>query len=180
MENTLGKEHWSMLTSVRNLAEVLWRQENYGAAEERSRRALHGMEKVLGLEEPATLESVTNLTRALRDQGKLEAAEEMNGRALDGYEKVLGYEHLDTMGSVCILTGALLGQGKRGAAEEMVRRALETVWGKDYPETSSSVSCLTNALYRYKDAIKTRRARICAGHPKVLVINHPATLAWSD
>ena len=45
----LGPEHPSTLTSMNNLAQVLYSQGKYEAAEEMQRRALELKEKVLGL-----------------------------------------------------------------------------------------------------------------------------------
>jgi hypothetical protein len=72
------------------LAEVLWRQEKYEAAEEMHRWALEGREKAQGLEHPFILASVNNLAGG---RGKYEAAEDMDRRAREGRKKVLGFEH---------------------------------------------------------------------------------------
>jgi tetratricopeptide (TPR) repeat protein len=108
-----------------NLAEVLWSQSKYEAAEEMHLRALEITEKVLGPEHPDTLPNMHNLAVVLRSQGKYEAAEEMYRRAPELRQKVLGPEHPDSLMSMNNLAVLLSSQAKYEAAKEMHRRALE-------------------------------------------------------
>ena len=61
----LVKEHPSTLTSMNNLATVLWSQGKYEQVEEMYRQTLRSRETVLGKEHPNTLSSMNSLAYML-------------------------------------------------------------------------------------------------------------------
>jgi tetratricopeptide (TPR) repeat protein len=135
-ERVLGAEHPDTLSSVNNLACLLYRQGKYDEAEPLYRRALQTFERVLGAEHPNTLTSVNNLAFLLESQGKYEEAEPLYRRALEASKQVLGAEHPDTLISVNNLAELLRSQGKYDEAEPLYRRALEVsrkVLGPEHP-----------------------------------------------
>ena len=80
------------------------------------------------------------------------------------------------------LAEVLSRQAKYEEAEEMHRQVLtlmETVLGKEHPDTLTSVYCLAHLLHqnkRYKDAEVFYR-RAYAGYRKTLGEQHPTTAA---
>ena len=60
-EKVLGPEHPLTLTSINNLASVLYGQGKYEEAEAMHQQALEGSEKVLGPEHPLTLKIANDL-----------------------------------------------------------------------------------------------------------------------
>lgn len=84
--------------------------------------------------------------------------------------------------SINSLAGVLGSQGKYEEAEEMHRQALalmESVLGKEHPDTLMSVYRLAHLLHRvkrYKDA-ELMYQRACAGYKVALGDNHPTITA---
>ena len=114
-----GRSMPDTLTSVNNLASLLWSKGDYAAAEPLFRRALEACERVLGSEHPDTLTSVNNLASLLWKKGDYAAAEPLFRRALEAFERVLGPEHPDTLTSVNNLAGLLEVTGRNGEANEL-------------------------------------------------------------
>ena len=102
-EKVLGPEHPDTLTSVGNLAVVLWRQGKYEEAERMNRRALDGREKVLGPEHPDTLTSMNNLTFVYKAQGRDGDAESLMVKCVQLRQRVLGPHHPYTTSSLSAL-----------------------------------------------------------------------------
>jgi tetratricopeptide (TPR) repeat protein len=78
--STLGEQHPSTLTSMKNLALVLSEQGQYIEAEALHRQTLELYKRVLGEQHPSTLISINNLASVLRAQGKHEEADRVAGR----------------------------------------------------------------------------------------------------
>ncbi|KAI4089899.1 MAG: hypothetical protein LQ344_005089 [Seirophora lacunosa] len=157
-EKVLAEKHPDTLTSVHQLARVLFRQRRYQDAEEMGRRVLEGREKALGEKNEDTLSSVNVLGVILHKLEKFEVAEMMYRRALEELEKKLGKEHLDTLSIANNLATALQDQGKLKAAKEMLQRVLkgmEKALGEEHPRTLTSVDNLAEIYRRqerYQDA----------------------------
>ena len=71
----LGKEHPSILNSIKNLILMLRSLGKYKEAEQIYQQTLELMEKMLGKEHPSILNSINNLTLILRSLGKYKEAE---------------------------------------------------------------------------------------------------------
>ena len=73
-ERILGPEHPNTLTSLNNLAVLLYEKGDDDAAEPLYRRALEASERILGPEHPRTLTSVNSLAMLLNATGRLAEA----------------------------------------------------------------------------------------------------------
>ncbi|HUV04754.1 MAG TPA: tetratricopeptide repeat protein [Armatimonadota bacterium] len=181
-ERALGPEHPDTLTSVNNLALLLYSKGDYDAAEPLFHRALEGFERVFGPEHPDTLTSVNNLAGLLLSKGDYDAAEPLFRRTLDARERALGPDHSDTLASVNNLAGLLIERGDYDAAEPLFRRALEgfeRVFGLEHPNTLTSVGNLAGSLEDKSDydAAEPLYRRALEARERVLGPEHPATLA---
>ncbi|TFH54313.1 MAG: tetratricopeptide repeat protein, partial [Methanothrix sp.] len=180
-ERVLGKEHPDTLTSVNNLAALLYSKGDYKGAEPLLRRALEAQERVLGKDHPNTLTYANNLAELLKSKGDYESAEPLYRRALEGRERVLGQEHPDTLTSVNTLAALLKSKGDYKAAEPLYRRALEgceRVLGQEHPDTLTSVNNLA-ALLKSKGDYKAAEPllrRALDVRERVLGNEHPDTL----
>jgi tetratricopeptide (TPR) repeat protein len=180
-ERVLGAEHPDTLTSVNNLALLLYDQGKYDEAEPLFRRALEARERVLGPEHPDTLTSVNNLAQLLKSQGNYDEAKPLFRRALEARERVLGAEHPNTLISVNNLALLLRSQGKYDEAKPLYRRALEAcerVLGAEHPDTLISVNNLAYLLQsqgKYDEAEPLYRRALEASE-RVLGAEHPNTL----
>jgi hypothetical protein len=137
-KEVLGSAHPDTLTSINNLALVLYSQGKYKEAEAMNRQELEHTEKVLGPKHPDTLASTTTLALVLYSQGKYKEAEAMNWQTLALREKVLGHKHPDTLTSMSNLALVLDSQGKYEEALRLYQRAsagFYTALGKDHPNT---------------------------------------------
>ena len=92
-ENVLGKEHPDTLTSVRSLALVLQRQDQFDEAMLLYQRALSGREKALGKEHPDTLSSLSDLAYLFHQRCQYPSALPLYQKARAGFEATLGSEH---------------------------------------------------------------------------------------
>ena len=97
LEKALGQEHPDILTSISNLASVLYSQGKYEEAEAMNRQALQLYEKALGLEHPDTLTSVYCLSYFLQGQGQYHESSVLYQRACAGYQNTLGSDHPTTL-----------------------------------------------------------------------------------
>jgi hypothetical protein len=77
MEKFLGKEHPSMLTSMNNVAGLLYSQGKYHEAEPIYRQTLALRGKFLGKKHPSTPISMNNLALLLNRQSKYHEAEQL-------------------------------------------------------------------------------------------------------
>jgi tetratricopeptide (TPR) repeat protein len=179
-EKVLGREHPYTLTSLNNLAVLLWAQGDLAGARPLYERALAIREKVLGPEHPDTAVSVNNLASLLHDQGDLAGARPLFERALAIREKVLGPEHPDTAASLNGLATLLQYQGDLAGARSLYERALaiwEKVLGPEHPSTAASLNNLAGLLRAQGDLAGARPLyeRALAIQEKVLGPEHPDT-----
>ncbi len=172
-ERVLGPEHPDTLTSMTNLADLLWRNAELRAAERNRnttfrrlaewcsplkgdfedaavlfRRALDASQRALGPEHPQTLASLHNLAVLLLSKGDA-GTEELCRRVLEARGRVLGPEHPDTLTSMNFLAHVLTRKRDLAGAEQACRRALEIrerVLGPEHPDTLTSVIDLANML----------------------------------
>ena len=170
------------LDQIQFLAELLYQQVQYNAAEQMYLRALAGYEKALGPDHMLTLSTVNDLGNLYRDQGKLAEAEQMYLRALAGYEKALGPDHTSTLDTVNNLGILYSDQGKLAEAEQMYLRALagkEKALGPDHTSTLDTVNNLGN-LYSGQGKLAEAEQmylRALAGNEKALGPDHTSTLS---
>jgi tetratricopeptide (TPR) repeat protein len=180
-KEVLGPAHPDTLTSINNLALVLYSQGKYKEAEAINRQELEHTEKVLGPRHPDTLASTTTLALVLCSQGKYKEAEAMNRQTLAQQEKVLGHKHPDTLTSMSNLASVLNRQGKYKEAEARNWQTLalrEKVLGPEHLDTLTSMSNLALVLDsqgKYEEAEVTNRQTL-AQCKKVLGSKHPYTL----
>lgn len=147
----LGPEHPHTLTSMINLAGLLWRTDGYNEAEPLLRSALRGRERVLGLDHRDTLAAASKLAGLLVNIGQNEEAELLATRTLESRERVLGIDHPDTLRSVNNLACLWMEMGRVVDAERLNRNALlvrERDLGPDHLETIRSVANLAQLLRR--------------------------------
>ena len=180
-ERVQGKEHSNTLTSVNNLAGLLYSKGDYAGAEPLYRRALEDRERVMGKDHPSTLGSVSGLAFLLYSKGDYVGAEPLYRRALEGSERVLGKDHPDTLDSVNRLGLLLRSKGDYAGAELLYRRALEgreRVLGKDHPDTLMSVNNLAFLLQSQGDyaGAEPLYRQALEGQERVLGKEHPSTL----
>ena len=92
----LGEDHPDTATSYNNLANNLYSQGKYAAAEPLYQKALAIRLKVLGEDHPTPPRATTTSPNNLNAQGKYAAAEPLYQKALAIRLKVLGEDHPDT------------------------------------------------------------------------------------
>jgi tetratricopeptide (TPR) repeat protein len=169
------------LDQIQFLAELLYKQVQYNAAEQMYLLALAGKEQALGPDHTSTLDTVNNLGNLYLDQGKLAEAEQMSLRALAGFEKALGPDHTSTLGTVNNLGNLYADQGKLAEAEQMYLRALAGYEKALGPDHSSTLDTVNNLGLLYGDQRKLAEAeqmylRALAGKEKALGPDHSSTL----
>ena len=180
-DSILGKTHPSTLTTMGNLAGVLYKQGKYAEAETISRQTLELSEVVLGKTHPETLASMNTLAAVLNNQGKYTEAETINRQTLKLKDEVLGKTHPLTLVTMHNLAVVLYKQGKYVEAETMNRQTLELseeVLGKTHPETLASMNTLAAVLNnqgKYAEAETINRQTLKL-KDEVLGKTHPSTL----
>ena len=180
-EQQLGLEHLETLTSVNNLADLLYFKGDKVGAEPLFRRVLAVRQRMLGVEHPATLISVNNLGRLLGSKGDLAGAEPLFRRALAACERTLGAEHPDTLTSVNNLAILLFAKRDLIEAEPLFRRALagrERVLGAEHLDTVGSINNLAALLNAKGDLTGAEPLwrRALTVYERVLGPEHPETL----
>ncbi|RVD84000.1 uncharacterized protein DFL_005767 [Arthrobotrys flagrans] len=180
-ENTLGKDHPSILNTVNNMASVFKNQGKYDEAMQWYERALAGKEKALGKDHPSTLDTVNNMAIVFKKQGKYDEAMQWYERALADYEKTLGKDHLSTLNTVNNMAIVFDKQGKYDEAMQWYERALagkEKTLGKDHPSTLDIVNNMAivfDKQGKYDEAMQWHE-RALAGKEKTLGKDHPSML----
>ena len=172
-ETELGKEHHGMLTSIRNMEEVLSEQSNHNEAE--------GTKEMVLSKEPANMLSMNNEAAMLSSQGKYQEAEKIHRQVLTIMETVLEKKHPDTLTSMNNLAGVLRSQGRYEEAERMFRQVLtlrERVLKKEHPSTLTSMNNLAETLSRQAKYIEAEEIyrQVLTLREMVLGKEHPDTL----
>ncbi|CAL1136673.1 unnamed protein product, partial [Cladocopium goreaui] len=178
----LGEDHPDTLTSLNNLALLLYAQGHLAEAEPLFRKALEKSKAKLGEDHPDTLNSINNLAAVLDDQGHLAEAEPLYREALEKRKAQLGEDHPDTLNSINNLAAVLDAQGHLAEAEPLYREALEkrqAKLGEDHPDTLNSLNNLAAVLKAQghlaeaepflREALKKRKAKLGEDHPDTLL-----------
>ena len=113
-----------ILSSLHNLAELLYRQGTLDEAKELFNKATEMSLDVLGKDHPHTLKLLGNLAHVLKEQGELVKAEASFDEALKIHERVLGAQHPDTMLIRRKLASLLTECGKSDAAVSCLKECL--------------------------------------------------------
>jgi serine/threonine protein kinase/TolA-binding protein len=174
-----NSEEWARLQDA--IADLLFAQGNYAAAEKLFRGVIEIRSRVLGPEHPDTLASRHRLIYALNEEEKHVEAEAEARQVVKLREKILGQEHPDTLLSRYNLANALYHEGKYAEAERIYRVVLkldDRVIGPEHPRTLAAHIGLANALNdqgKYVEAITAYRD-IIKLDDKVYGPEHPVTL----
>jgi serine/threonine protein kinase/Tfp pilus assembly protein PilF len=178
---TLGPEHPDTLTSMSELASVLWSLGKLDEAAALNRQALEARRRILGPEHPDTLISMNNLGTVLRAQGKLDEVAALIRQALEARRRTRGPEHPQTLTSMNNLADVCRGQGKFDEAAALNRQVLEArrrTLGPQHPETLTSMNNLAAVLQDQgkhdeatalcRQVIEARRRALGPEHPHTL------------
>jgi len=122
----LGEEHETTITTLDELANVLYAAGNWDACERNCRRLLTISTRAFGPDDPRTLTAMNNLALALQARGRLEEAESLFRSALDGRRRVLGKRDAKTGKSAFDLGVLLVERGNMTEAREFFRECLKT------------------------------------------------------
>jgi hypothetical protein len=178
----LGAEHPATLTSMNNLAEMLWAQGDLSGARALQEQVLAVQRGVLGAEHPDTLTSMNNLAATLWNQGDLSGARALEEHVLAVRRRVLGEEHPDTLISMNNLAETLRGQGDLSGAralQEQVLAVRRRVLGAEHPDTLRSMNNLAATL-QAQGHLAEAQALVDAALPvaeRTLGAAHPLTQA---
>jgi len=133
------------------IADVLFSNGQYEAAEPLYQRSLAIREQVLGPEDPQVASCLNNLAGLYNAQGRYASAEPLYLRSLAIAEKALGPDHKDVANTLNNLTALYVGQGQYAKAEPLIKRALilqERVLGPDHTDVAASLNNLAQILDR--------------------------------
>ncbi len=177
----LGGEHTDTLTSMSNLAHLLWAQGDLPGARTLEEQVLAVRRRVLGDDDPDTLIAVNNLAESLRSQGNLLGARSLLEQALNVSHRVLGDEHPDTLTSINNLATTLWALGDLERARSLQEQALAAwrrVLGDEHPATLTSMNNLAETLRAQGDlpGACILEEQVLTVRRRVLGEEHPATL----
>jgi tetratricopeptide (TPR) repeat protein len=94
-KNTFGPNHFTVIVSLNNLAEIYRIQGNYSEAESIYKQALSIAEETFSDEHPIVAVSLNFLAELYSYQGKNTDAELLYKKSLEIYEKTIGPDHHD-------------------------------------------------------------------------------------
>ena len=120
----LGSNHPDTLTTLGNLATVLFQQRKLKTAENLLKEILPIRLKTLRDDHPSTLNNMNDLAMALDFQRKHIPAIKLYRRALAGRQKSLGTHHPDTLSTKSNLASALTVLGQHAEAETLLREVV--------------------------------------------------------
>jgi TPR repeat protein/tRNA A-37 threonylcarbamoyl transferase component Bud32/type II secretory pathway pseudopilin PulG len=181
-ERILGKEDTNTLTSMTDLAGLLFDKGDYAGAELLCRRVVETQERILGKENPVTLSSLSHLAVVLWQKGDRAEAEPLARQVLATQERTMGKEYPDTLKSELGLSGLLLDKGDYGAAESLIRHVVEVrqrTLGKEHPDTLNAMNDLGVLLLVLKKdyaAAETLFRQLLETQEHILGKEHPDTL----
>ena len=139
-EETLGKDHPDVATTLNNLAELYRTLGKYTEDEPLYQRSLAIREKALGKDHPDVAQSLNNLAYLFYSQGKYTEAEPLFQRSLAILEKALGKDHPDVATNLNNLAKLYEDQGIVTEAEPLYQRSLaicEKALGRAHPNTKT-------------------------------------------
>ncbi len=140
---------WALRALSDEVAQFLYLNAAYSAAEPLFRQALAISESMWGPDDPKTAAALGNLGLVLEAQRDVDSAEALLRRAVAIDEKSRGPEDTATATSLNNLAEVLRAKGDYDAAEPLYRRALamcEKALGPEHPETATSVHNLALML----------------------------------
>jgi WD40 repeat protein/serine/threonine protein kinase len=120
-----GAEHADTLSSLHDLAALMWDQDKPAEAEQLFRESLDARVHALGSDHPETLFALRALASFLQDQNQLAEAESLLCRYLEGSRRSLGSEHGDVLVGLDDLSRVLRNQGRWTVAEPLLRERYE-------------------------------------------------------
>ena len=177
----LGEEHPDTLSTMNNLAAVLYAQGILPGARQLNEQILQVRLRTLGQDDPDTLASMNNLAETLRAQGDLAGARKLLEQTLEIQHRMLGPEHPDTLASMSNLAWTLRVQGDWAGARKLLEQTLETqqrTLGPQHPDTLASMNNLAETLRAQGDLAGARKLleQTLDIQRRMLGLEHPATL----
>ena len=178
-----GPEHPETLSSMGDLAWVLYEQGRYQDAERLERATLQIRLRALGAEHPDTLKAMNGLGVILSAEAKYPEAEKLFRESLAIKRRVLGPENAATIVTMGNLASTLDEEWNLPEAEKLQRDTLELkrrILGPQHPSTFGSMNAVAWDLYkegRLAEAEKWLRDTL-EGEQEVLGPEHPETL-WT-
>ena len=153
---SMGDDPGSLTKALNDVADLLARFGDIGAAVPLYREVLEGTKRQLGLEHPDTLRAMVNLATILGFMGSDSAAEaeRLHRKIADVRRRTLGLDHRDTLDSISCLADLLLTKGDVDAAESLYREALEgqrRTLGNTHLATLHSINTIANILHGNDD-----------------------------
>jgi serine/threonine-protein kinase len=113
-----------MAATLNRLAILLWKKNDYAAAEQMSRRALSLSQHALGHDHPTVAFIMHNLAFAIELQGRLSEAQPLFNDSLELYRKLFGAEHPETIVAMANYGMLLYRMRDLDAAERTLRDVL--------------------------------------------------------
>lgn len=178
-----GPENRETLSSMGDLAWVLYEQGHYVDAERLERATLQIRIRALGAEHPDTLKAMNGLGEILRAEAKYPEAEQLFRESLAIKRIVLGPENAATVVTMGNLASTLDEEGHLAEGEKLQRETLDLkrrILGPQHPITYGSMNAVALDLQkerRLAEADKWFRDTL-KGEQEVLGPEHPQTL-WT-
>lgn len=181
--HVFGPENRETLSSMGDLAWVLYEQGHYLDAERLERATLQIRIRALGAEHPDTLKAMNGLGEILRAEAKYPEAEKLFRESLAIKRRVLGPDNAATVVTMGNLASTLDEEGRLAEAEKLQRETLDLkrrILGPQHPITYGSMNAVALDLQkerRLAEAEKWFRDTLQGEH-EVLGPEHPQTL-WT-
>lgn len=194
---TLGEEITHILSTMTDLAAILWAQGRFTEAEDQETQAIQIATNVLSETDSNLLTLKSHLASTYVSQGRFEAAKNLFIEVLEKNQLV--EDHPETLIDTANLASVLRDQGNFKDAEKLETRVLEIrsrVQGDEHPDTLSSMAGLAATFSeqgRYFEAhdlqqsvLRARESSLGEEHPDTLEImdNLATTLSelgnWKD
>lgn len=194
-EASRGPDASETLLSLSNLADLVYKQQDYARAEPLFRRLVDTSVRVPGPMHPDTLMRRNGQALCIEMKDGFVASEPLYRATLADATKALGENHPVTLDTADNFAGALLVQGKNAEAEPILRRVLagrKQVLGEDHWQscvTMNNLAVVLNALGSrteagnlYQSALARMEKAIGGEHPDYLraLANYAAFLAETD
>ncbi len=163
---TLGEDHPASLTSLNQLADLLFSQGRIDEVEPLDRKTLEIRRRVLGEDHPDTQRSLNGLAATLHNRGRYDEAARLFQEGLDYRRRTLGDNHPDTLLLANNLAAAYLELGRHAEAEVLLREVVAgrtRVLGESHDQTAMSIHNLGVTLAqlgRYDEAEATLRRAV--------------------
>ncbi|MBV1854614.1 FxSxx-COOH system tetratricopeptide repeat protein [Catellatospora tritici] len=185
LRRVLGAEHPDTLTTMHQLAWVMWDMGERAAARDLFEQVLDVQRRVLGAEHPDTLMTMQSMAVVMSSMGERAAARDLYEQVLDVRRRVLGAEHPDTLTTMQSLAGVMSNMGERAAARELHERSLDVrrrVLGPEHPHTLTTMHDLAAVMSNmgeraaardlYEQVLEVQRRVLGPEHPHTLTTMH--------